>query len=117
MSGDTCSFYISFKNDDNTPKVLTGIAFKMQVKIKATDATPKLTFDLTTGLSIGNDPVSGAVNNTLFFEGVIPLKGSSVSPAKPYVYDIQATDSGVVTTYVFGNMPAQQDVTDANTDV
>lgn len=97
--GDSTNITLTFTDVNDAPIDLTGKAFKMQVSRVHTSKVLK-NFAIGTGLTIG-----GAGNNILTVNPLNDLERGD------YVFDIQFTESGIVTTWFYGNIAIKQEVT------
>ena len=98
-AGDTFKAQMTFTNlPGNTPLDLTGVALKMQIRLKATSAALE-TLSVGDGITIAT--------NVVTFSKALTIKGGN------YFYDLQATfPSGDIITYVAGKFTVVQDITD-----
>lgn len=98
---DTFQLDMDWTDSDEDPIDLTGYTFKMQVRKKSTSASPVLTID--------DDDFTKDANGNLTIEkssADMNMKGGN------YVYDLQATSSGVVSTWLKGMFVVTDDVTE-----
>lgn len=96
------TFVISFTllDQSSQPIDLSGAVVKMQVRDKPDG---EVLWELTEGDGI---TVGGTGNNVISISKVCDINGCG-----SYYYDLQATDSGVVSTYVKGAFHVIKDIT------
>lgn len=103
--GDTWALILKFWSDTakTIPIDISSYVFALEIKNKATDATPLLRLTEGNGLTF----IASADNNELDIEKKILLKG------KAYVYDLQITYTDLtIQTYMYGAFTVMQDVTE-----
>lgn len=103
--GDTTPMEVAVSTSDDiaVPVDLTGIAIKMQVR-KVSDNT--VVVELST--ADGDIDISGDDNNIFTVSGLEAIPYATVNS---YKYDIQFVDVGEITTYLYGKIQVQQQVT------
>ena len=100
--GDTLSLELNFTDDENTAIDLTGHSWKLDVKetdTSVTDIIPETDFTYT-----------GDVNGNLTIEATATAM-SNVNGGL-YVYDLQSTVGGVVTTWIYGVFQVNEDISE-----
>jgi len=102
--GDTLLLNINFKDSSGTALNIDGYTFKMEIRRENTD-------DVVSGALISTSPtISSAATNGIILINV-PYTDMIGLVGGEYVYDIQASNSSGIQTWVTGEFLVEEDVT------
>lgn len=104
--GDTEVLEVTVLDDDDAPVPIAAATFAFTVKRSRKDPDDRAVITLTTGTGIvATDAPAGKLEVT-----ISAAQSGALTPGR-YDYDLQMTDSGIVTTIVDGTMLVEGDVT------
>lgn len=104
VQGDTCTFRVILKDENDDPINITGTTADMEIK--------RLDGNLVLALSIGNGityttPLAGEMTITIDAAATANLE-----PEYTYLYDVQWTNGANVRTVAAGHLKIMQQITD-----
>jgi len=104
VQGDTCTFRVTLKDENDDPINITGTTADMEIK--------RLDGNLVLALSIGNGityttPLAGEMTITIDAAATANLE-----PEYTYLYDVQWTNGANVRTVAAGHLKIMQQITD-----
>jgi hypothetical protein len=97
--GDSGQFRITVADPGGNPVDMSGATWDGDVRIKATDPDPLVTFDITL---VAGDPSSVDV--------VLTAENSELLTPNNLVYDIEMREGETVSTLIYGTITVTQDV-------
>ncbi len=103
--GATFDELITYKDANGTPVDLTGYVARMQIREKITDATPVVSLDTTSGITLGG--TAGTIHLT-----IPATTTATINMPKGGVYDLEIeSPTGVVTRLLEGKVKFSPEVT------